>query len=275
MRLLDDFPLLDGHNDLPWVIREETGGEGDVAAYGLHRAHQETDTDIPRLRRGKVAAQFWAAYIPGTALHPGRTVLEQIDIVREINARHCEVFVPATAPADVARARRQGKIASFLAIEGTAGLEGSLAPLRVWHAAGARLVTLCHNETLPWVDSATDAPRSGGLSPFGDALVLELNRLGMIVDCAHVAPTVMHRVLDISRAPIVFSHSNARTLVDHPRNVPDDVLDRLAANGGVGDGGVRRRRSCRPPAGPGRSGSSIGTGQRMKPACGVPPPQRQ
>ena len=233
LRLMDEVPFIDGHNDLPWVIREATGGRGDVAGYGLDRAHQETDTDIPRLRAGKVAVQFWAAFIPTNVPHPARTVLEQIDIVRQINERHPDVFLAATKPADVARAKRLGKIASFLAIEGGAGLENSLSPLRIWHAAGARLMTLCHNETLDWVDSATDRPRSGGLSGFGKAVVLELNRLGMLVDCAHVAPSVMHQVLEVSRAPIVFSHSNARGLNDHPRNVPDDVLDKLPANGGL------------------------------------------
>lgn len=230
--LLDRVPLVDGHNDLPWVIRESEA-KGDVAAYGLERRHQESDTDIPRLREGRVAAQWWAAYIPTEAPHPARTVLEQIDIVRQLNERHADTFLAATRPGDVMRAKRKGKIASFLAIEGGVGLEDSLGPLRVWHAAGARLMTLCHNGTLAWCDSATDKPRSDGLTAFGRAVVLELNRLGMIVDCAHVAPSVMHQVLDITRAPIVFSHSNARALCDHRRNVPDDVLDRVAANGGV------------------------------------------
>ncbi|MEZ5776290.1 MAG: dipeptidase [Hyphomicrobiaceae bacterium] len=225
-------PFLDGHNDMPWVLRE-SAARGDVAAYGLDRRHPETDTDLPRLREGQVAAQVWAAFIPTSAPHPARTVLEQIDIVRQANARHSDILMAATRADDVAEAHASGRIASFLAIEGGVGLEGSLAPLRIWHAAGARLMTLCHNETLDWVDSATDAPRVNGLSAFGRAVVRELNRLGMIIDCAHVAPSVMHQVLDITRAPIVFSHSNARALCDHPRNVPDDVLDRVKANGGL------------------------------------------
>lgn len=229
--LLDRVPMIDGHNDLPWVIRAETGG--DVAAYGLDRVHQDGDTDIPRLRAGRVAGQVWAAYIPTDIPHPARATLEQIDVILQINAAHPDVFLPALKAGDVMRAKRAGKIASIMAVEGGVGLENSLAPLRVWHAAGARLMTLCHNGTLDWIDSATDAPRHNGLTDFGRDVVRELNRLGMIVDCAHVAPSVMHQVLDTSAAPIVFSHSNARALCDHPRNVPDDVLERVPANDGL------------------------------------------
>jgi membrane dipeptidase len=231
LNLLDRVPMIDGHNDLPWVIRAET--DGDVAAYGLERAQQKGDTDIPRLRAGKVAGQVWAAYIPTDIPHPARATLEQIDVILQINAAHPDVFLPALKAGDIMRAKRAGKIASIMAVEGGVGLENSLAPLRVWHAAGARLMTLCHNGTLDWIDSATDAPRHNGLTEFGRDVVRELNRLGMIVDCAHVAPSVMHQVLDTSTAPIVFSHSNARALCDHPRNVPDDVLERVPANDGL------------------------------------------
>jgi membrane dipeptidase len=231
--LLDRVPLIDGHNDLAWVIREHPEAKGDLASYGLERPHPESDTDIPRLRAGKVSAQWWAAYLPSSIDRPARTALEQIDLIRQLPERHPDTFLLATRSGDVQRARKAGKIASFLAIEGGVGLENSLAPLRVWHAAGARLMTLCHNDSLDWVDSATDYPRNNGLSEFGREVVLELNRLGMIVDCAHLAPSVMHQVLDISRAPIVFSHSNARALCDHRRNVPDDILDRLPNNGGI------------------------------------------
>jgi membrane dipeptidase len=229
--LLDRVPMIDGHNDLPWVIRAETGG--DVAAYGLERVQQKGDTDIPRLRAGRVAGQVWAAYVPTDIPHPARATLEQIDVILQINAAHPDVFLPVKRAADVVRAKKLGMIASIMAVEGGVGLENSLAPLRVWHAAGARLMTLCHNGTLDWIDSATDAPRHNGLTDFGRAVVNELNRLGMMVDCAHVAPSVMHQVLDISTAPIVFSHSNARALCDHPRNVPDNVLDRVPANDGL------------------------------------------
>ena len=230
---LDRVPLIDGHNDFPWVIREDRSARGDVARYGVDRVHQETDTDLPRLREGKVAAQWLAAFIPSSIAHPARTVLEQIDIVRQIAEQHPDRVLAATAPGDVARARRAGKIAIFLAVEGGVGLENSLAPLRIWHAAGARLMTLCHNDTLDWIDSATDRARHGGLTKFGRAVVEELNRLGMIVDCAHVAPPAMHHVLDTTRAPIVWSHSNAASLCAHRRNVPDDVLDRVPKNGGI------------------------------------------
>ena len=230
--LLEHLPLVDGHNDLPYVIWAGPN-KGDVAAYDPGRVHQDHDTDIPRMRDGRVSAQFWAAFIPTNVPHPGRSVLELVDIIIQLTENHPDIFLPARRASDIARAKRRGKIASFIAIEGGVGLENSLAPLRVWHAAGARLMTLCHNETLDWVDSATDAPRHGGLTAFGRAVISELNRLGMVVDLAHVAHSVMRQVLDISNAPVVFSHSNAFSLCDHPRNVPDDVLERLPANGGL------------------------------------------
>jgi membrane dipeptidase len=231
--LLQRVPLLDGHNDLPWVIRIDAEARGDVVAYDLRRQHQKGDTDIPRLREGLVGAQFWAAFQPTNAPHPARTALEQIDLIRRMEEAYPETFLPARRASDVARARRDGKIASFIAVEGGVGLENALAPLRLWRAAGARLMTLCHNESLDWVDSATDAPRAGGLNAFGRAVVGELNRLGMIVDCAHVSHDAMRRVLEATTAPIVLSHSNAFTLCDHPRNAPDDVLRRLKDNGGL------------------------------------------
>jgi len=231
--LLERVPLLDGHNDLPWVIRIDAEARGDVVAYGLARQHQKGDTDIPRLREGLVGAQFWAAFQPTNAPHPARTALEQIDLIRRMEDAHPETFLPARRASDVARARRAGKIASFIAVEGGVGLENALAPLRIWQAAGARLMTLCHNESLDWVDSATDAPRAGGLNAFGRAVIGELNRLGMVVDCAHVSHDAMRKALDATEAPIALSHSNAFALCDHPRNAPDDVLRRLKDNGGV------------------------------------------
>ena len=231
--LLERVPLLDGHNDLPWVIRIDAEARGDVVAYDLTRQHQKGDTDIPRLREGLVGAQFWAAFQPTNAPHPARTALEQIDLIRRMEEAYPETFLPARRASDVARARRAGKIASFIAVEGGVGLENALAPLRIWRAAGARLMTLCHNESLDWVDSATDAPRAGGLNAFGRAVVGELNRLGVIVDCAHVSHEAMRRVLDVTAAPVVLSHSNAFALCDHPRNAPDDVLRRLKDNDGL------------------------------------------
>jgi membrane dipeptidase len=161
--------------------------------------------------------------------HPARTAMEQIDLIHRMNAAHPEVFMAAMQPSDIEAAKRQNKIASIIAVEGGVGLENSLAPLRVWHAAGVRLMTLCHFGTLDWCDSATDTARHGGLTEFGKQVVRELNRLGIMVDCSHVAASTMHHVLDVSTAPIVFSHSNALALCGHPRNVPDDVLERLRA----------------------------------------------
>lgn len=238
--LLARHPLVDGHNDLPWVLRAAgcaggTAGDAELDRYDLTRVHAETDTDIPRLREGRVAGQVLAAYLPSTVANPGKVTLEQIDLILRIEARYREAFHPLRDPADLDAARQSGRIASLMSVEGTVGLEGSLAPLRLWHRLGVRLVTLCHNETLPWVDSATDARsrEHDGLSAFGRDLIAEMNRLGMIVDLAHVAPHAMHKVLDVARAPVVISHSNARALTPHPRNTPDDVLARLPANGGM------------------------------------------
>jgi membrane dipeptidase len=231
--VLKRAPLFDGHNDLPWVIRIDKVARGDVLAYELNRVHENADTDIPRLREGMVGAQFWAAFQPTGAPHPARTALEQIDLIRRIEEAHPDVFLPARKAADYARAKALGKIASFIAVEGGVGLENSLSPLRIWHAAGMRLMTLCHNESLDWVDSATDAPRNGGLNAFGRAILGELNRLGVVIDLAHTSHDAMRRALDVTQAPVALSHCNAFSLCDHPRNAPDDVVRRLKANGGI------------------------------------------
>jgi membrane dipeptidase len=231
--VLKRAPLIDGHNDLPWVIRADREVRGDVIAYRLNEVHDSADTDIPRLREGMVGAQFWAAFQPTNTPHPARTTLEQIDLIRRIEEAHPDVFLPARRAADYRRAKSAGKIASFIAVEGGVGLENSLSPLRIWYAAGMRLMTLCHNESLDWVDSATDVPRNSGLNAFGRAVVCELNRLGVVVDLAHTSHDAMRRVLDVTEAPIALSHSNAYSLCDHPRNAPDDVLRRLKANGGL------------------------------------------
>jgi membrane dipeptidase len=231
--LLTRAPLFDGHNDLAWTIRVDKQARGDVLAYDLTRLHPESDTDIPRLREGKVGGQFWAAFQPTSAPHPARTALEQIDLIRRFEAAYPDVFLPARSAADFVRAQREGKIASYIVVEGGVGLENSLAPLRLWHAAGARMLIPCHNETLDWVDSATDAPRHNGFNAFGRAVIGECNRLGVIVDGAHVSHDGIRRLLDVSEAPILLSHSNAFSLCDHPRNAPDDVLKRLKANGGA------------------------------------------
>jgi membrane dipeptidase len=232
-RLLAQTPIFDGHNDLPWVIRIDPTAKGDVRAYGLDRLGQRGDTDIPRLKAGCVGAQFWAAFQPTHAPHPARTALEQIDIIRQIEEAHPDAFYPARKASDFARAQSQGKIASYITVEGGVGLENSLAPLRIWHAAGMRLMTLCHNETLDWVDSATDRPRNGGLNAFGRTVVHELNRLGVIVDCSHVSAEGARAAIAASRAPIALTHSNSFSLCDHPRNAPDDVVRSLGEAGGL------------------------------------------
>ncbi len=230
---LESAPIFDGHNDLPWVIRQDARAKGDVLAYDLTRVHERGDTDIPRLREGFVGAQFWSAFQPTSAPHPARTTLEQIDAILRIEDAHPDVFYPARTADDFAKARKAGKIASYIVIEGGVGLENAIAPLRVWHAAGARMLIPCHNETLDWVDSATDAPRHNGFNAFGRAVISECNRLGMIVDGAHVSHDGLRMLLDVSEAPVFLSHSNAYSLCDHPRNAPDDVLKRLKDNGGI------------------------------------------
>lgn len=231
--LLDRFALVDGHNDLPMRIRLDRTSGGDPRRYDLARLHPEGDTDLPRLRAGRVSAQVMACSPPKRRGQFAVMTLEMIDIIHRMIEAWPEDFVLATEAAALPRAKAEGRIATIIAVEGGLGLENSLAPLRAWHALGARLMTLCHNDALDWVDSATDAPRHGGLTAFGRAVVAELNRLGMIVDLAHAAPSVMHQVLDLSAAPVLFSHSNALALCDHPRNVPDDVLDRVRGKGAV------------------------------------------
>jgi membrane dipeptidase len=230
---LERAPVFDGHNDLPWVIRQDPSARGDVFAYDLTRVHERGDTDIPRLREGRVGAQFWSAFQPTSAPHPARTTLELIDTILRMETAHPDVFHPARSADDFARARTAGKIASFIVVEGGVGLENALAPLRIWHAAGARMLIPCHNETLDWVDSATDASRHNGFNAFGRAIIGECNRLGMIVDGAHLSHDAIRMLLDVSQAPVFLSHSNAFSLCDHPRNAPDDVLKRLKDNGGI------------------------------------------
>jgi membrane dipeptidase len=230
-RILEHTPLIDAHNDLPIIIRHRA--DCDVRAFDLTKSHQGYDTDIARLKQGRLDAQWWAAFVPTRVANPGLVTLEQIDVALQIAAAYPDVFLAATRSSDIARAKKAGKIASFVTVESGVGLANSLAPLRVWYAAGVRLMTLCHNETLDWVDSSTDEARHGGLTGFGVKVVHEMNRLGMIVDCAHTSNAAQHTVLDISRAPVVLSHMNAFSLCNHPRNVADDVLDRLKASGSL------------------------------------------
>jgi membrane dipeptidase len=228
--LLARVPLVDGHNDLPWLVREFAGS--DPADYDL-RARTPHETDLQRLAEGRLAAQFWSVWIPSFDDDSARVQLEQIDLARRLVAAYPDELMLATRAADVEAARREGKIASFLGMENGRAIENSLGALRAYYELGVRYMTLTHGRNNDWADSATDTPRLGGLSPFGREVVREMNRLGMLVDISHVSPDVMRQVLDISEAPVIFSHSSARALTDHPRNVPDDVLRRMPENGGV------------------------------------------
>lgn len=233
-RLLRTVPLIDGHNDLPWAIRKAKSGPMDVAAYDL-RTRTPGMTDLGRLREGEVGAQFWSVYIPGEGRDSGyaRVQLEQIDIARRMIARYPDRLALALRADDVMREFRRGRIASMLGLEGGHAIENSLGALRAYYDLGARYMTLTHNVTLDWADAALDSARHGGLTDFGRDVVREMNRLGMLVDLSHVSPATMSAALDVSRAPVIFSHSAARALVDHPRNVPDSILARLRQNGGV------------------------------------------
>lgn len=232
--LLTRTPVIDGHNDLPWVIRENKAAPMDVAAYDLRKPTSGM-TDIARLKAGHVGGQFWSIYIPGEIKDSGyaRVQLEQFDIARRMIERYPEALELALSADDIERAIKRGHVASLLGMEGGHAIENSLGALRMYYALGARYMTLTHNVTLDWADAALDVPKHGGLTPFGKEVVREMNRLGMLVDISHVSPGVMSDVLSTSEAPVIFSHSSARALVDYPRNVPDSILARLPANGGV------------------------------------------
>lgn len=233
-RLLASTILIDGHNDLPWEIRTNKDAPGDVAAYDL-RGTTKGKTDLTRLAAGQLGAQFWSIYIPGEDRDSGyaRVQLEEFDIARRMIARYPERLTLALGSEDILRARRQKKLASLLGMEGGHAIENSLGALRAYYALGARYMTLTHNVTLDWADAALDSAKHGGLTPFGREVVHEMNRLGMLVDLSHVSPGTMSDVLDVAEAPVIFSHSSARALVDHKRNVPDSILARLPQNGGV------------------------------------------
>ena len=234
---MTELLVFDGHNDLAWVAREKAGYDfgrldlNDTAtcqAFGTH-------TDLPRLRAGGVGAQFWSVFVPAS-LTGGAAVtatLEQVDAVHRMIRTYDDQLALATTVEDVARAWRRGRIASLLGAEGGHQIDESLGTLRMLHRLGVRYLTLTHNDNVPWADSATDEPVLGGLSEFGREVVAEMNHLGVLVDLSHVSAEVMRQALDVSTVPVIFSHSSARALTDHPRNVPDDVLARLAGNGGV------------------------------------------
>ncbi|HEX8455263.1 MAG TPA: dipeptidase [Longimicrobium sp.] len=231
-RIHAQTPLVDGHNDLPWEIREKAGG--DLARLDPRRSNPAQHTDIPRLRAGAVGGVFWAAYVPSEFAQGGaaRVALEQIDLIHRMTAASPDLRLALTAD-DVERAHRDGKIASLIGIEGGHAIENSLGALRQFYATGVRYMTLTHASTLDWADAATDSARHDGLTRFGEEVVREMNRLGMLVDLSHVSPATMKDALRVSAAPVIFSHSSARALADHPRNVPDDVLRLVKANGGV------------------------------------------
>ncbi len=229
LALLADTPLVDGHNDLPWALRT-LGREVDLAV-GVPALH----TDLPRLRAGRVGAQFWSVYVPCsfTGAAAVEAVLEQVALVRHLTERHPDDLRLATTAAEAEAAFAAGRVASLMGAEGGHGIGGSLDALRHLRLLGVRYLTLTHNRNTEWADSATDEPAHGGLSEFGREVVREMNRIGMLVDLSHVAATTMRDALATSAAPVVFTHSSCRAVTDHPRNVPDDVLAALPTNGGV------------------------------------------
>jgi membrane dipeptidase len=236
--LLKTTPLVDGHNDLPWALRllpevDETRS----AAFGvdLEQSQPRLHTDLPRLRAGGVGVQFWSVYVPcrlsGDAAVTA--VIQQAELVHTLADQYPSQLRIAGTVAEARAAFADGRIASFLGAEGGHSINESLGVLRALHRLGVRYMTLTHNDNTPWADSATDEPSVGGLSDFGREVVREMNRIGMLVDLSHVAATTMRDALDVAQAPVIFSHSSCRAIADHPRNVPDDVLRRLADNGGV------------------------------------------
>ena len=240
--VLTKTPVIDGHNDLPWNLRERFGSDlskidlaSDTAKLAPPPGEPALMTDIPRLRAGHVGAQFWSVWIPVTTTGPAavQTTIEQIDIVKAMAARWPRDFAMAYSAADIRKAEREGKVASLIGVEGGHQINDSLAVLREYHDLGARYMTLTHATNTRWADSATDAPAHHGLTPFGKALVREMHRLGMLVDLSHVSEATMRTALEVTRAPVIYSHSSARAIVDHPRDVPDDVLRLVASNGGV------------------------------------------
>ncbi len=233
LRLHREVPMVDAHNDLPWELRDRFGSSLDSA--GLERGQPALHTDLPRLRAGGVGAQFWSIWAPtaeAQRLGP-QLVLEQMDLVKRMEARYRDLLVPARTADDIVRAHRQGRIASLMGVEGGDYMLSSIPMLRQFYELGARYMTLTWNATLPWADAAMDSARHGGLTPFGLEVVREMNRLGMLVDISHVSDAVMSQVLRRSEAPAIFSHSSARALADHPRNVPDSILALVPRNGGV------------------------------------------
>ena len=235
-RLLAATPVIDGHNDYPWEVRLKAGL--DLAKFDLRQPQPSIMTDFARLKAGGVGAQFWSVYVPSPpkGTDPAASVtqtLEQIDIVHRMIARYPDRLALALTAGDIERSWKQGRIGSLIGMEGGHSINSSLATLRMMHRLGARYMTLTHSLNTPWADSATDTPASDGLSPFGEEVLREMNRLGMLVDLSHTSPATMGDALRIATAPVIFSHSSARALTDVPRNVPDDILRQLPKNGGL------------------------------------------
>jgi len=234
--ILAEVPLIDGHNDVPWQYRTRVANHLDRIDFRDTTAlDPPMHTDLARLRASGIGGQFWSVYIPAelAGLGAASAVLEQIDVVHRLASRHPDALEMAYTADDVVRIHRSGKVASLIGMEGGHSIESSLGVLRQLYRAGARYMTLTHSSNVDWADSATDDARHGGLSAFGREVVREMNRLGMLVDLSHVSAETMHDALDVTTSPVVFSHSSARAVTDHPRNVPDDVLARMPANGGV------------------------------------------
>jgi membrane dipeptidase len=226
--------LVDGHNDLPWELRSKDGpGFRNI---DLRKPQKQFHTDIERLKRGHVGAQFWSAFVPTSYARKGlaiKTTLEQIEVIHELTRRYPDVFEMAYGTEDIQRIRQAGKIACLIGVEGGHSIDNSLEVLRCYYRLGVRYMTLTHSESLDWADSCSDAPKARGLSPFGEQVIQEMNRLGMLVDLSHVSDETMKAALRVTKAPVIFSHSSARGVADHPRNVPDDVLRLVRDNGGI------------------------------------------
>ncbi|MEK7264700.1 MAG: dipeptidase [Pseudomonadota bacterium] len=236
-KILAETPLIDGHNDIAEQIKEQYAGEPSNIdlTKDTRKLPHPLHTDIPRLRDGRVGGQFWSVYVPADlqGAVSGEAVRVQIDIVRQIVAEYPKVFELAQSADDIERIHKAGRIASMFGMEGGEAINSKLAVLREFRNEGVMYMTLCHWKTTPWIDSATDAPQHGGLSPFGEQVVAEMNRIGMLVDLSHTSAEAMRDVLSVAKAPVIFSHSSAMAIDAHPRNVPDDVLKLVHKNGGV------------------------------------------
>jgi len=235
-RLLREVPIIDGHNDYPWEVRQKGGM--DLTRLDMRKPQPSIMTDFARLTAGGVGGQFWSVYVPSptgstTAADTVTMALEQIDIVHRMVARYPDRLQLALTAADIETAQKAGKIASLIGMEGGHAINSSLAALRQMYRLGARYMTLTHSLNVPWADSATDTPKLDGLSPFGEEVIHEMNRLGMMVDLSHTSPATMSDVLRVTTAPVIFSHSSARTVTDVPRNVPDEILRQVPRNGGI------------------------------------------